>query len=335
MEAPEHLASEGQIAFGRFDARPTSADPLAGAGAPARWWRRTRLKEWLGFFLLHPEWSTSFIVQDAKYLASSDFLAYDRRTDRFQRRQAVGPPGSLRLPADLLTGSVQFSRKGYDVSFGFGGPSGEHRLELDIAASKDFAPVRGTLTLHTAGGSAPLSVSSKLPRGSLYTWKQVFGVSGTLQVGDARITFEPERDLAIVDEHRSLLPYRTDWTWGTFALREAGVVVGANFATRPQVADQEEESGLWFDNRCEPLADIAFAPTSDDPLAAWEIASLDGRLDVTFTPAHRHAVRQQFGLFAVDYFMMYGTYRGVIRGSDRSFDLDGVHGVCERMHARL
>jgi hypothetical protein len=28
-------------------------------------------------------------------------------------------------------------------------------------------------------------------------------------------------------------------------------------------------------------------------------------------------------------------YRGTILGSDRHYEVDGVHGVCESMHARL
>src|SRR5699024_2617571 len=132
-------------------------------------------------------------------------------------------------------------------------------------------------------------------------------VSGALKVGDAEIVYDPDRDFAIIDEHRSLLPYRTDWTWGTFAMHADDGVVGANFATRPHRAGEEEESGLWYPGLCEPLSDITSEPASDDPLAPWTITSADGRLEVTFTPTRRNDVKHQLGLFAVDYFMMYGS----------------------------
>lgn len=307
--------------FGRFASRPAVVDPLAGFTGPSRWLRRTRLKEWAGFLLLHPEWSCSFIMQDAKYLASSEFFAYRRADDVLHRHEAVGPPGSLRLPIDLLDSTCRFDRRGYHLSYGFDGAGGAHRLQFAFDATKHGPAVSGELTLDASASSAPLAVSARLPKGSLYTYKAIFPVSGTLRVGGDEVVYEPERDLAIIDEHRSLLPYRTDWTWGTFALRTDDGIVGANFATRPHLGGQEEESALWFPGVCEPLADITFTPTSDDPLAPWTITSADGRLEVTFTPVRRNIVNHQLGLFAVDYFMMYGSYRGIVRGADRDTDV--------------
>jgi hypothetical protein len=46
-------------------------------------------------------------------------------------------------------------------------------------------------------------------------------------------------------------------------------------------------------------------------------------------------VRHQFGVFAIDYFQLFGHYRGTLRGADRSHEVDGAHGVCESMRARL
>lgn len=289
----------------------------------------------MGFLVVHPEWSVSFIMQDAKYLASSELFAFHRPSGVLHSHESVGRPGSLRLPPDLLDSTARFCRKGYELTFAFGGVDGPHRLGFAMGASSHGPAVTGELELDVASASAPLSVSSRLPKGSLYTYKSVFPVSGAMQVGDDEIRFDPTRDLAIIDEHRSLLPYRTDWTWGTFAFGAQDGIVGANFASRPHREGQEEESGLWFPGVCEALADITFTPSSDDPSAPWEVTSADGRLEVTFTPARRNTVEHQFGIFAVDYFMMYGAYDGVLRGSQRSYDVRNVHGVLEQMHARL
>jgi Protein of unknown function (DUF2804) len=70
-------------------------------------------------------------------------------------------------------------------------------------------------------------------------------------------------------------------------------------------------------------------------MAPVHIASADGRLDVTFEPEGRKGVKHQLGLFAIDYFQMYGRYSGVVLGADRGHRIDGVHGVCETMRARL
>ena len=53
----------------------------------------------------------------------------------------------------------------------------------------------------------------------LYTHKALFPVSGAYVVGDRSYIFDPARDLAIIDEHKSFFPYVTRWLWGTLARR--------------------------------------------------------------------------------------------------------------------
>ncbi len=331
----ERLVDGTQRHHGRFANRPRVADALAEHTGLARAVRRWRLKEWVGFMVVHPEWQLSFIMQDAKYLASSELFAFDRRDASVRSHEAVKPPLSLRLPVDLLDRSCRFQRGGYDLEYSFGGERGTHRIRFDVAASEEAPAVVGELLLDGAAGSAPLSVSGLLPGGSLYTYKAVFPVSGSVRIGDEDVTFDGARDLAIIDEHRSFLPYRTTWTWGTFAMRTDGGLVGANFATRPISPGAEEESALWFPGACEPLADITFTPHSDAPLSPRHIRSADGRLDVTFTPRARKEVKRQLGVFAVDYYALYGTYRGVVRGPEGEHEAADVAGVCEEMRARL
>jgi hypothetical protein len=112
-------------------------------------------------------------------------------------------------------------------------------------------------------------------------------------------------------------------------------ITGANFADRPSTPGEEEESCIWTPGACEPLADIEFAQQGSGPSSPWHICSRDGRLDVIFEPEGRKQVRHQLGIFAIDYFQLFGTYRGTLRGADRDYQVDRVHGVCESMHARL
>ncbi|MGW4883905.1 DUF2804 domain-containing protein [Streptomyces murinus] len=336
MPTPERLVEDGIRHWGRLADRPAVVDPLKVYGGLARRLKRVRLKEWVGFTLSHPDWYSSLIIQDAHYLASSEIYAYDRAGGVLHQHAANAAGGSPVLPAELLESACRFERGGYRIAYSFSRTSARHRIEIDIAATAKAPAVRGELELDAEAATAPLSVSSRLPGGSMYTHKAAFPASGVLRVGDTEVVFEPDRDLAILDEHRSLLPYRTNWLWGTFATStDAGPVVGANFAARPELAGEPEESCLWTPGRCEPLGDIAFEPASADPSAAWHIASRDGRLDVVFEPEGRKQVKHNLGLFAVDYFQLFGRYRGVVRGAEGDFEITDVHGVCESMKARL
>ncbi|MGA4540771.1 DUF2804 domain-containing protein [Uniformispora flossi] len=337
MPDPRNLVDAGTRHYGRFGARPANVNPLDEFGGLTRVLRGLRLKEWIGFTLLHPDWYASLIMQDAHYLASSEFYAYDRARGALHQHAANARGGSLGLPADLLGGSrCAFRRGGYALAYEFAEASGRHRLRFDIAATAKAPAVSGELELDAAAATAPLSVSSRLPGGGrMYTHKAVFPVEGTLRVGDAEVVFDGEHDLAILDEHKSLLPYRTSWLWGTFAAPTAAGVVGANFADRAEVPGEQEESCIWSPTAAEPLADIVFTPESDDPAAPWRIRSADGRLDVLFEPEGRKVVRHQLGILAIDYFQAFGTYTGTLRTAGATHTVSGVHGVCESMRARL
>jgi len=289
----------------------------------------------VGFTLAHPDWFCSIIIQDAHYLASSELYAYDRGRRALHQHARTARGGSLELPAKLLDGRCVFRRPGYDLTFDFSREHGQHRLRIDIAATNKAPAIRGELELDARRASPPLSVSSRLPGGAMYTHKAIFPAGGVLRVGDDEIVFDGSRDLAIIDEHKSFLPYRTMWLWGTFAMVTGDGLVGANFADRPSVPGEEEESCLWTPSASEALADICFEPKSSAPLAPWHIYSRDGRLDVSFEPEGRKAVRHQLGIAAIDYFQMFGHYRGTVRGAERTYELEGVQGVCESMRARL
>ncbi|MGV9354144.1 DUF2804 domain-containing protein [Streptomyces misionensis] len=335
MSTPRRLVEDGVRRWGRLPERPVVADPLAAYTGLTRRLKRLRLKEWVGFTLLHPDWYSSLIVQDAHYLAGSEIYAYDRAGGVLHQHAANASGGSPTLPAELLDGVCRFERDGYRIAYAFHAPSARHRIEVDIAATPKAPAIRGELELDAGAATAPLSVSSRLPGGSMYTYKAAFPARGVLRVGDAEIVFDPARDLAVLDEHRSLLPYRTRWLWGTFATPTDAGPVGANFAARPELPGEPEESALWTPGRCEPLGDVSFRPDSTDPSAAWHITSRDGRLDVVFQPEGRKSVKHDLGLFAIDYYQLFGHYRGVLRGTEGDFEIKDVHGVCESMRARL
>lgn len=335
MPDPDSLVDGRTRRYGRFAARPAIVNPLDEFTGRARLLRRLRLKEWIGFTLLHPDWYSSLIMQDAQYLASSEIYFYDRKTGTLRQHAANGKGGSLGLPDRLAGSQCSFQRPGYRLEYDFAAGPGRHTLRFNIAATPDAPAFQGELQLDAGHSSAPLSVSSRLPGGRLYTHKAVFPAEGVLQVGDNTVAFDGTRDLAIIDEHSSMLPYRTAWLWGTFALRAEDGIAGANFVDRAELPGQEEESCIWTPGACDPLADIEFRQQGTGSLAPWQMTSRDGRLDVTFEPEGRKQVRHQLGVFAIDYFQLFGRYRGTLRGADRSHEVAGAHGVCESMRARL
>lgn len=328
----KQLVQQGGRAHGRFDRRPDEVNPLDEFAGLRRRWQALRLKQWIGFTLVHPDvWST-VLVQDAGYLASAEIYAYDSSLGGPRERSVNARGGSPELPAGLLGERAGFHRPGHRIDYEFADRAdGTHRVRVDIAATRTEPAISAELDLHAGEASPALSVSAPLPGGSMYTHKAVFPTSGTLRVGDREHHFDAGRDCAILDEHKSFLPYRCRWLWGTFATRAPRGIVGANFVQRPVVAGTADESCLWTPGAVDPLTGVTFERDSDDPLCGWRARSADGRLDVRFEAEGRKTAAHQLGLFAIDYVQVYGRWSGVV-GENTVTD---AHGVCESMDARL
>jgi hypothetical protein len=338
--------------WGRFTSRPGLVDPLDAFAGPRRAWERFRLKEWVGFTLIHPDWGGSMIIQDAKYLATSEIYGFDRATGELYEHSAAGR-GRAVLPARLFDdGRCSFEVNGYRVQYAFDPDRRQHRIMIDIDESSAGPGFRGELQLDAGQACAPLAVSAQLRRQRLgstpamFTYKQIFPARGELEIAGHKVGFDPTRDFAIIDEHRTHLPYRADWDWGTFAFGTPAGIVGANLAARTQPAGTEDESCLWSPGgptrpAAEPLMDVTFTPTTSDRPAGdgpapTQVTSADGRVDLLFSPQGRKRAKHQLVVAAMDYFQECGTWRGTVRALDGArYELDGCPGVLERMHARL
>ncbi|MDR1186955.1 MAG: DUF2804 domain-containing protein [Bifidobacteriaceae bacterium] len=331
----DSLVESGRRHYGRFASTPL-ANPIEAYPRQWRAWADWRTKEWAGFTLTHPELFSSMILQDAKYLASSEIYVYDWASGDLAQHATNAAGGSLGLPQDLLHSTVAIHTSGYRIAYNF--EPARVRVMVRIEPEDEVPGINANLTLDAAHASPPLVVSAKLPGGrhaTMYTNKIIFPASGVIEVGGRRYEFDPSRDFAILDEHKSRLPYRTEWTWGTFAMPVPGGFLGANLASRPQFPDQEEESCLWTPRAAEPLRDISFEPLGSSELAPWAIRSADGRVDVTFTPEGAKGVNHQLGLAAIVYQQRFGSYAGTIRADGADHEFEGVHGVLEHMNARM
>ena len=326
------LVEDGQRHYGRFLRTPV-ANPFDVHSGPARGFEWFRTKEWAGFTLSHHELFCSMVIQDAKYLASSELYLYDRANRELTQHAANRFVHPLRLSDELVRSRCAFVAPGYRLGYRFDDDT--VTVVIDIDETQTGQAVHGCLRLDVKHASAPLVVSAQLPGGSLYTNKIVYPASGAIACGERRFVFDPERDFAILDEHKSHLPYRCDWTWGTFVLPVAGGIAGANLADRPSLPDQEEESCIWTPQGVEALSDVAFIPMGEDDGAPWQVRSADARVDVVFTPEGHKRVDTNLVAAEIHYSQWYGHYSGKLSGADATWPVQGVPGVLERMQARL
>lgn len=324
------LVEDSTRYLGRFLTTPL-ANPADQFSGPRRAYERFRTKEWVGFTLIHHEMAGSMIIQDAKYLTTGELYIYDRANDTLNQYAAHKLLSKGHLPADLLHSRCTFVASGFRLGYDF--TESSVTVFFDAPASDSAPKIVGHLMLDTAHASAPLVVSAALPGGAMYTNKIVYPASGVIVCGDRRYNFDPSRDFAILDEHKSHLPYHADWTWGTFAMPVDAGIVGANFAARPALPDQEEESCLWTPSGARPLRDITFSRDGDS--APWRAVSADGRLDVVFESQGHKDDHLNLGLLSLEYSQWFGHYNGQVSDDGQMWRVENVPGVCEIMHAKL
>lgn len=331
-----HLVSDGVRPWGRLEQRPVTVNPLDAYAGARRRLRSLRLKEWLGWTLVHPEISCSMILQDAHYLASSELYVRELASGRLTQHSRNLRGGTLHLPEKLYGSAPAADATGYRMRYAFGEPEDTHTVDVSIAGTPAQAPVAIHLELDGSRATAPLSVSQPLGGdAAMYTHKLAYPVSGEVTVGDATYAFDADRDLALLDEHKSFLPRRTSWLWGTCGTIAADGIVAANLCQRAAEPGTSGESCLWLPvdgtPACLGVDEPVFTPTSTDPLAPWRVRTTDGKADLVFTPEGRKDVKHQLVLVSIDYFQLVGTYAGTVAGRE----LAGVRGVLESMKALM
>ncbi len=332
---PEQLVIDGTRQYGRFAARPRVLNPLDQWSGARRGLRRLRLKEWIHFTLTHPDLFTSMAIQDAGYVASSEIYASLRADGKLHQHGRTGLGTSLHMPSELSGSRCRFVARGYELFYEFGGEHGDHRIEIRIGAEASGKELAASLLLHHAEASAPLSLSSQLPAShganpAMYTHKRVFPVSGSYRVGEQLVRFDPARDLAVMDEHKSFLPYHTQWTWGTLASVDRGSILGANLISREELPGEEQEGCVWIDDTVVPLRDVQFE-RSGSISDVWQVGSGDGCVSLRFRPQGVKSVHRQLVVAEIDYHQVFGGYTGTLAGRR----INDVHGVIEGMRARL
>jgi Protein of unknown function (DUF2804) len=327
LPSPQALVTAGRRQYGRFDARPLTVNPLDQWSGPARRLKRLRLKEWIYFTLVHPELFSAMAIQDANYVSSSEIYAWRRTDGKLHQHARTGVGGTLQMPQRLYPSRVRFAARNYELFYEFGTERGEHRIGIHIGADRHGTGLDASLVLHGERASAPLSLSSRIPGGVMFTHKRAFPVSGSYRIGDTELVFKADRDLALLDEHKTFLPYRTRWTWGTFATIADGTILGANLIERQETPGEQQEGCIWIGQALHPLNDISFARSG----ATWQAVSADGQLQLSFVPDGTKHVKHQLLIAAIDYEQIFGRYSGSVCGRE----IADVPGVVERMHARL
>lgn len=304
---PPRLVVDGQPRLGRFAAGPERTNLLdaryRGLPRPLRW---LRLKEWQAIQLVTPRLFVNVALFDAKLVTLLQLKLYDRVRGVKHLNERILPPRAFRPSDQLHDSTVGFRDR--RTTLEFRNRLADGHLEVELAA--DRPTVRGGFRLDTRAGASQV-VSLPFARGSMYSHKGMFPVTGALTVDGER--YDLDGGLALLDDHKGYYPYVMQWDWLTSAARGAdGVARGFNL-TRNQCVEPERwnENCAWVGAAVAPLPAVTFERTAIGTAdERWRVRDRDGRVDVTFTPTVPGDVRMNVGVVESRYRGPFGRCHG-------------------------
>jgi|GEM_PF-62881 len=328
--APHRLVEDGKIHAGVF-AAPAGQANLSEAElfrGPKALWRRKRLMEWFGYGVRLQEWYLGMIIIDAKLAPISSVYAVNRRDGTFFSHDMVA--GRVKVAAGPWNDHSMARGPGYDLEFVHLLEKEKNAISLDL--SMPGKPrIRGEIWLtEDMDKSPPLcAVVPTQPPYFFYTHKACMPAQGSVEIGNEKITLDPRRDMAILDEHRNYAQSPALWTWGTGAAYEGdGRLIAFNLGDTGGI-DQEHwnENCLWTGDRLELLGPVKWSHNKKDPFQSWSVREIHGRAELRFSPQNGKTVSlPPLG----KYYQMAGHYNGfLVDEQGERHEIENLYGCAE------
>jgi hypothetical protein len=335
METPDRAVVEGQVQFGRF-ARPFKELNLLDAqcGIPrVGGLRRFRLKEWVHWGVVHPDWYLSVAVVDVGFLVTSWLHLFDRKNRKAFEHTRKLPPWTFHAPANVCDHFGEFKMRGYRVFVHNYLDRQVHRLQIEVQGRRSLPAVSGSLQFNEdPARTHPLVAMLPLgPNRPMFTHKSACPARGVIEIGGEKVEFAPDRDVGLLDYHKAFYPRNTFWRWATFAtIDSTGNVLGVNL-THNVIKDDERfnENCIWHGNSISLLGAARF-DVPKDPMQPWKIRTTDGAVELELIPQGLRRERVNLGLVRTVYNQPYGLYAGtLVDSAGRRHAVQNAFGIAE------
>ncbi|MBI2059742.1 MAG: DUF2804 family protein [Nitrospirae bacterium] len=291
--APTRIVEDGLIQFGRFTEPPRHMNLLDSRllkGLGASWPTPPLLIEWVGAGMAHPDWYLGLIVMDARLASLAVVYGHNRQTGEYFSHDRPARRNRVRVANSTWSDVTEFHGRDFHVEIVHRLEEGFHRVKLDILAEGNKPEVRGELVWHEdLRQTQPLVLLSPVAKGGfIYNHKAQMPIEGSLDIDGRRIDFNPNRDVANLDEVK-IHPggaTRLSYRWFNFAgFDAAGRLVGLDLAHSPQKPDPYwSENCLWVGKALWPAPEVHFENDARDLMKPWRASDQEGLVDITFYP---------------------------------------------------
>jgi hypothetical protein len=323
VPAPGGLASRsgGAVSPGVYagaidDLSTATWDGSCGPLSP----RRLQRKGWMYVGLFAPQYMMGFAVVDAGYLATAFVYVYDRTTGRLIEHRCARPWGfdATFAPDWRRSWSLRSGRRYWQID--------HDGMAWQLACSAPGLQLVATVADHRRGISA---VSSAPGRPFHHTYKLGGLAAEATLTRDGRSEHVAAR--ASVDFSLGYPPRETCWNWASLdGVTDDGQPVAINLVAHFL---NGLENALWMGDEVIPLAQAVFRYTPENPLAPWQISTMDDRLSLMFVPEGQRQEHRDAGVVSSRFSQPFGRYSGHLETPSGGQAIHG-YGVVEAHQAR-
>ena len=276
-----------------------------------------RLKEWDYYYVGNDKFGVALTIADNSYMGldSISFLSFEEEpweiTKSPMRILTLGKTG---LPPTSAEGVSTIFGKGYSLLFRVA--DGKRVLQAHMDNFKDGQAIDIDVTL-TDEPEESMVICTPFDKPGHFYYNQKINcmrASGTVKIGEACYTFEPDSSFGVLDWGRGVWTYHNTWYWGSASGLVHGVDFGFNIGYGFGDTSAASENMLFFNGRAHKLSQVTFEiPMKDgkeDYLNPWKFTSDDGRFEMTFEPVIDRASCTDFKVLKSDQHQVFGRFSG-------------------------
>lgn len=172
-------------------------------------------------------------------------------------------------------------------------------------------------------------------RGWVYAQKTA-GVTarGSVEFGEMKFDLEEIDATGHHDWSAGYMRRETWWNWACLSGRlPDGRLVGMNVSCGVNESSFTE-SCFWIDGRLFKVDTVAFQYDPDNMKGPWHIRSVDGQVNLSFTPQGSHGEHIDAVVVASNFEQMFGRFEGTLGLGDQSVEINGQWGYTEEHFAK-
>lgn len=309
---------------------------LRGAYQPGPVDRLRMHKKWLYGFVATREVAALFAVVDLGYSSNAFAMAVDLSTGQvLADKGLLGPPRPLVLVNDHPNAGLEATFLHLRSSWRSWRAFGDERFHAAVHL-KSRVPLRPSkLCLDcdwlAAGGPPALTVIAPVDGGVVNVTQKWAGLQtfGTLEAGGRRYSLDG--GIGGLDYTHGYLARQTSWRWAFVCSRLAdGTPFGINLVEGfNESRDDVNENAIWVGNRLIPVGRARFEWNRENVLDGWKVKTVDGVLDLAFTPLAAHQEVRDLKLIKSAFKQPVGHWRGTMKLDGVTHELRDAPGVAE------